>query len=197
MNFVNNNNRQTLQPTGAVNAFGANVPTGTGIYGPSVDQNGNTRAEYLAGGAYGLNCAATGGCTNSQAFPVSPALAAMLATRGADLATNAQTPQATFDPITLQPIYVQGANSPWLLGGTFGFLPARTIENTTNLYQVLAGLRGDVGIGDWTWEAYTSHGATRTELEYIGFVSTSRWQRLATSPNFGRGFNAAGQGQTA
>ncbi|MET0291280.1 MAG: TonB-dependent receptor, partial [Steroidobacteraceae bacterium] len=197
VNFVNTSNRQTLQPTGAVGGFGASIPFGTNTYGPSVDQNGNTRAEYLTGGSFGLNCGPVGGCTNSQAFPVSPALAALLASRGPDLLTNAQTPQATYDPITRQPVYAQGANSNWLLGGTFGFLPARTIENTTNLYQLLAGLRGDLGLGDWTWEAYTSHGGTRTELDYIGFVSTQRWQALATAPNFGRGYNVTGAGQTA
>jgi len=196
VNFVNTTNRQTLQPSGAVGGFAASIPFGSNIYGPSVDENGNTRADYLAGGAYGLDCNPVGGCTNSQAFPVAPALAALLASRGPDLATNAQNPQATFDPVTRQPVYVQGANSSWLLGGTFGFLPARTIENTTNLYQLLAGLRGDLPFGDWTWEAYTSHGATRTELDYIGFVSTQRWQALASAPNFGRGYAADGPGQT-
>jgi iron complex outermembrane recepter protein len=197
VNFVNTTNTQVLQPTGAVGGFGASIPTGTGIYGPSVDENGNTRAEYLPGGAYGLNCGPTGGCTNSQAFPVPAALAALLASRGPDLTTNAENLVETYDPYTRQPVIVQGANSNWTLGGTFGFLPARAIENTTNLYQLLTGLRGRLPIADWTWEAYGSHGSTRTELDYNGFVSTARWQAMAESPNFGRGYDVSGPGQSA
>jgi outer membrane receptor protein involved in Fe transport len=103
----------------------------------------------------------------------------------------------TYDPYTIQPVIVQGADSNWTLGGTFGFLPARAIENTTNLYQILTGLRGRLPFADWTWEAYGSHGGTRTELDYNGFVSTARWQALASSPNFGRGYNVTGSGQAA
>ncbi|MET0280192.1 MAG: TonB-dependent receptor [Steroidobacteraceae bacterium] len=199
VNFVNTNNKQVLQPTGAVGGFGASIPTGTEIYGPSRLANGNTNPDYLPGGRFGLTTCtnATGGCTKSQVFPVPADLAALLASRGPNLTTNAANPNVTYDPNTGAPVVVQGADSSWLLGGTFGFLPARTIENTTNLYQVLAGLRGKLPFGDWTWDAYTSHGATRTELDYVGFVSTARWRALATSPNFGKGYNATGAGSTA
>ena len=44
----------------------------------------------------------------------------------------------------------------------------------------MAGLRGDLGLGDWTWEVYGSHGSTRTDLDYIGFMSTRRLQAVAT-----------------
>ena len=38
-------------------------------------------AQYLPGGAFGLNCPPTGGCTNSQAFPVPAELATLLDSR--------------------------------------------------------------------------------------------------------------------
>jgi len=201
VNFVNTINRQVLQPTGAVGGFAASIPHGNETYGPSLADDGvTTRPEYQAGGAYGLNCPTTGGCTKSQAFPVSPELASLLDARGtnrysADMPAGSR-PERQFDPVTGVEIPVRGVNSNWALGGTFDFLPPRTIENATTLYQVLAGLRGDLPFRDWTWDAYASHGSTRTDLDYIGWVSTERWRALASAPNFGRGANIAGAAST-
>ena len=74
VNFVNTTNRQVLQPSGAVGGFGAiDSRTATTIYGPSLNVFNGTRARSTRRVAlYGLNCPATGGCTKSQAFPVSP-----------------------------------------------------------------------------------------------------------------------------
>jgi iron complex outermembrane recepter protein len=192
VNFVNTTNSQVLQPSGAVGGFAASIPHGTAIYGPSLNVlTGATLPEYRTGGQYGLNCPATGGCTRSQAFPVSPDLAALLDARGTNVlptaSTATPTPTHTYDPVTGVEIPTQGVNANWALGITFPFLPPRTVNNGTNLYQVLAGLRGDLPIGDWTWEAYASHGATRTDLDYVGFVSTRRMQAVVQAPNFGRG----------
>jgi iron complex outermembrane recepter protein len=196
VNFVNTSNRQVLQPTGAVGGFGAVIPHGQDIYGPSLAPNGTTRPEYLAGGAFGLSCPATGGCTQSQAFPVAPELAALLDSRGANGTSNATT-DLSYDPVTGQPVVISGTDASWALGGTLNFLPSRAIENTTNLYQILAGFRGDLGLGDWTWEAYGSHGSTRTDLDYIGFASTRRFQAVAQAPNFGRGLATTSAGSTS
>ena len=183
MNFVNTENRQVLQPTGAVGGFGALIPHGTAVYGPSLAADGSTLPEYRAGGSRGLACPATGGCTNSQAFPVSPELATLLDARGPNLnpvATAATpNPNRVFDPVTGVEIPQQGVNSRWALGSTMDFLPPRTIINSTTLYQVLGGLRGKLGLGDWTWDAYFSHGATRTDLDYVGWASTRRFQAVA------------------
>jgi outer membrane receptor protein involved in Fe transport len=201
VNFVDTKTRQVLQPTGAVGGFGATaVPHGNAIYGPSRAADGSTLAQYRTGGALGLNCPATGGCTNSQAFPVPAELAALLDARGPNVfltpTTAAPNPNRQFDPVTGVEIPAQGVDARFVLGGTLNFLPARTIENGTNLYQVLGGLRGKTGLGDWTWEAYFSHGSTRTDLDYIGFASTRRFQAVAQAPNFGRGFTATGPGST-
>jgi iron complex outermembrane recepter protein len=195
VNFVNTTNRQVLQPSGAVGGFASTIPYGNDIYGPSLNLNGTTRAEYLTGGAFGLACPATGGCTQSQAFPVPAELRALLNSRGANATSNATT-AVSYDPVTGAPVVISGVDASWRLGGTFDFLPVRQIENATNLYQLMAGFRGDLGLGDWTWELYGSHGSTRTDLDYIGFVSTSRWQALASAPNFGRGASIAGAGTT-
>lgn len=196
VNFVNTTNRQVLQPTGAVGGFGAVIPHGSDVYGPSLLPNGNTAPEYLPGGAYGLNCPATGGCTQSQAFPVSPQLASLLDSRGPNVTSNATTP-VSYDPVTGQPVVISGADASWALGGTLNFLPTRQVENTTNLYQLLAGFRGSLGISDWTWEAYASHGETRTDLDYIGFASLRRFQAIAQAPNYGKGYSATAAGTTS
>ena len=202
VNFVNSQTTQVLQPTGAVGAgFGAQIPYSTTlIYGPSRAPNGTTLAQYRPGGSLGLNCPATGGCTYAQAFPVSPQLASLLNARGPDVSAqstaNANNPNPTrnLDPVTGFEIPVQGNNAPWNLGATTDFLPARTIVNNTNLFQVLGGLKGNLGLGDWTWEAYISHGATRTDLDYVGFLSTRRFQAVIQSPNYGRNASLTGPG---
>src|SRR5690606_38971998 len=76
----------------AVGAHSAVVPHGSTLYAPSLADDGvSTRAAYLPGGAYGLNCPAVGGCTESQAFPVPPEIAFLLASRAdpeADITVN-------------------------------------------------------------------------------------------------------------
>ncbi|MEJ0036025.1 MAG: TonB-dependent receptor [Gammaproteobacteria bacterium] len=196
VNFVNTWNTQVLQPSGATGGFGATIPYGNDIYGPSRAADGSTLAQYLAGGALGLSCPAVGGCTQSQAFPVTSQLAALLNSRGANATSNATT-ALSYDPVTGVPNVITGADASWLLGGTLNFLPVRSIENNTNLYQILTGLRGDLGLSDWTWEAYASHGSTRVDLDYVGFASTRRYQQIVSAPNFGRGYTATGPGSAS
>ncbi len=195
INFVSTTNSQVLQPSGAVGGFGATIPYGNGLYGPSRAANGSTLPEYLSGGAYGLNCPATGGCTNSQAFPVPAELATLLNARGADVTSNATT-AISYDPITGAPVVISGANSSWRIGGTFANLPPRTINNATNLFQITTGLRGSLPFKDWTWDAYYSTGQTRVDLDYVGFMSTARWQKVVQAPNFGKGSNLTGAGSS-
>jgi outer membrane receptor protein involved in Fe transport len=193
MNFVSTTNTQVLQPSGAVGGFGASIPFGTGLYGASLNTNGTTRDEYRAGGAYGLNCPALGGCTNSQAFPVPAELATLLNARGTNVTSSATTP-ISYDPVTGAPVVISGVNSNWRIGGTFANLPPRSIDNSTNLFQITAGLRGNLAFNDWTWDAYVSSGQTHIDLDYIGFMSTSRWQKVIQAPNFGLGANLTGAG---
>ena len=82
VNFSEDETDTQLGSNCAISASGArNVPHGTGIYAPSVGAGGATLPAYLPGGAYGLNCAATGGCTNSQVWPTSPELNQLLNSR--------------------------------------------------------------------------------------------------------------------
>lgn len=167
--FNTNSTESVLQYSPASNGWAALIPYGNGIYAPSVDSNGNTLPDYQAGGRYGLNCPATGGCTNSQAFPVPAELAALLDSRP--------------DP-----------NAPWQLNRVLDFLPPRGSANESTMFQITAGLNGRLPIQDWTWEAYASHGETDVRSDLVGFASLERYRAVVTSPNFGRNFFQTGNG---
>lgn len=140
----------------------ASIPHGTDIYAPSVGAGGVTNPDYLLGGAFGLDCSATGGCTNSQAFPTPPELTALLDSRG--------TP-----------------NANWALERYFDFLPSRQTNNQTTVYQIQAGVEGTFPNNDWTWEAYVSQGETTVDSYlFAGWLSDQRWKAVAASPNYGR-----------
>ena len=127
----------------AIVASAATIPHGTGIYAPSLAANGTTTlAAYLPGGAFGLNCPPTGGCTNSQAYPVPPELATLLDSRA--------NPNATFQ-----------------LQRYLNFMPSRATNNQTTVYQLQTGVEGSFPNRDWTWEAYVSHGRTTVDSYLI------------------------------
>jgi len=197
MNFVRTRVNSVNQVTGVDGGFSASIPYGEGLYGPSVDVNGNTLPEYLAGGAFGLNCPAVGGCTKSQAFPVSPELATLLNSRGPNRYVSATQTTPVYDSTTGQPIAQLGIDSNWSLGGTLFYLPGRELENTTSLYQLLTGLDGELGLGDWTWEAYVSHGETETDANYLNYASLRRYQAVVQAPNYGRGYTTTNSGSTS
>jgi iron complex outermembrane recepter protein len=165
-NFNKNDTESILQFSPASNGWAANIPYGTGVYAPSVDPMGNTLPQYLAGGPLGLSCPATGGCTNSQAFPVSPELAAVLDSR-------------------------PNADASWQLNRVLDFLGPRGSENDSLNYQILAGFSGDLR-DDWTWETYLSHGETTVQIGLRGFADLQRYRAVVTSPNFGRNFFTTG-----
>jgi len=105
--------------------------------------------------------APTFGSSRSNWHPVSRQLADLLNSRTrparpGDLGYIAPTPE---NPAPVQPV-VSGANDPWTLSRGLNFLGRLFIETSSDIYQLTAGLRGDVGFKDWTWEVYGSHGNT-------------------------------------
>jgi outer membrane receptor protein involved in Fe transport len=160
--FSENTTRAVGEDSPLLGGWRSSVPHGAGLYAPSVDTNGNTRADYLPGGRFGLNCPAVGGCTKSQAWPTPPELTALLDSR--------PNPEGDFEFRIL---------SSW--AG-----PRRT-DIQTQTYQVTSGFEGDLREGDWTWEAYLSHGQTTTSGEYGGMVSLQRWRFVTGQPNYGAG----------
>jgi outer membrane receptor protein involved in Fe transport len=231
--FSSSTTHTRREPAPFLAGFGAVIPFGDAstVYMPSVvtvagggQQIGDTRREYQAGGARGLNCPATGGCTMAQAFPVSPELRTLLASRPTSLNPNTAaagafrnlpacnvyslatptTPGAQlnpasgqyytiqYDPNTGGPLWKCGPNSGWQVNQQPPYLPPRGTENITSLYQFAAGLRGDLGFSDWTWEAYTSYGDSQTPVNYNGFSSLANYQLIISQPNYGQGFRYEG-----
>ncbi|MET0293345.1 MAG: TonB-dependent receptor [Steroidobacteraceae bacterium] len=75
----------------------------------------------------------------------------------------------------------------WQLNRGLDFLGQFGPSNSSDVYQIMAGLEGKVGIKDWTWEAYYSTGETNATNLYEALPSVQRWQALVASPRFGQG----------
>jgi iron complex outermembrane receptor protein len=89
-------------------------------------------------------------------------------------------PDPTFDPRT----------APWQYEGGVDWVPAYRTETTNNVYQLIAGLRGDIPrIKDWTWEIYASHGNT-SQNAYLpeSFLSHERVVQLFQADHYGKGW---------
>ena len=92
------------------------------------------------------------------------------------------------DPNTGLPLAKCGPRAGWQVNQQLTILPPRGTNNTGQLFQLAAGLRGDVGASDWTWEAYTSYGDSETYTNYDGFSSMVNYLKIISAPNYGRGF---------
>ncbi len=77
--------------------------------------------------------------------------------------------------------------APWTLNRALDFVGPRGSSNDNTTYQVLAGFNGNLPFGDWTWEAYVSHGNTEVTNTLSGFASRERVRALLQMPNYGAG----------
>jgi outer membrane receptor protein involved in Fe transport len=84
--------------------------------------------------------------------------------------------------------------APWTLSRGLDFLGQFGPENTSDVYQIMAGVEGGFPNRDWTWEAYFSTGETTATSAYPGLPSIERWQALVASPEFGTNQSIAGAG---
>lgn len=96
------------------------------------------------------------------------------------------------DPNTGRPVARCGANSGWQLNQQLSYMPPRGTVNTGRLYQLAAGLRGDLHLSDWTWELYSSYGNSEAQTQYVGFTSLNTYQRILSAPNYGQGYRETG-----
>ncbi|BAK67856.1 TonB-dependent receptor-like protein [Sphingobium sp. SYK-6] len=78
-------------------------------------------------------------------------------------------------------------NAPWTLYKQMDYLGPRQISTTTYTYEVLFGARGDLGVRDWTYDIFMSHGRTSQNTNYRGFADLARYQELINRPNYGAG----------
>jgi outer membrane receptor protein involved in Fe transport len=76
-------------------------------------------------------------------------------------------------------------NAPWGLNQALTFMGPERVTTTTYSYEVLAGLRGNVGIKDWTFDIFGSHGRTTQTSRYDNFVDLDLYQTVIGLPNYG------------
>jgi len=173
--FAKTRTRTLSLNTVSIGSFGVLIPhndelyTGNATFNipSSLLGNGNTHPDYLPGGRYGLDCPATGGCTNAQVFPVSSEVAALLDSRA--------------DP-----------NAPWQANIVPASIARRYTDNNVMTFQALIGLEGTVPGTDWTWDVTASHGETVAKTDTYGFFSADQFRTIVSAPNYGRNFQTQG-----
>ena len=85
------------------------------------------------------------------------------------------------------PAGTTGPNAPWSLYQLMDYTGFEVANNTTDVWQGLAGLQGKLPFRDWTWDAYVSRGNTHVQQDFTGMNSLQRYQYLVALPNFGKG----------
>ncbi len=78
-------------------------------------------------------------------------------------------------------------NANWTLYQSTDYLGGESVDNSTNVWQGTAGLKGKLPFRDWTWDFYGSQGQTHDEADYSGLPSLQRLQYLDALPDFGKG----------
>lgn len=169
--------RRMSSLTPATGGWGLIAPYGTEMYAPSLNADGTTRAAYLPGGQYGLDCEADGvpGCTESEAWPVPPELKAVLDSR-------------------------RNPNENWSLNYFLDFVNygvadtyTHTIINESRTNEILVGLSGDLDVIDGHWDIAVSRGKSKNDAQVLGYASVERLRTVMTrSPNWGYGFFVQG-----
>ncbi len=87
---------------------------------------------------------------------------------------------------------MSGADRPWTYAGGLDYIPNFVTETTSNVYQLIGGVRGDLAVNerDWTWEASLSHGKTTVNARQPeGFPFQPRMQNLFNGDLYGRNFD--------
>jgi outer membrane receptor protein involved in Fe transport len=82
-------------------------------------------------------------------------------------------------------------NANWSLYQLQDYTGFEVAQNTTDVWQGLAGLQGKLPFRDWTWDAYVSRGNTHVQQDFTGMNSLQRYQFLVGLPNFGKGASIA------
>jgi len=163
------NLRQLWQWSPAAGGWGQNIPRGDGVYEPSLAADGiSTLPSYQAGGPIGLACAPTGGCSKSEAFPVSSELATLLDSR--------PNPEGDWNLNFFFDYPLWGLSDP------------RLIDSETKTNQYNFGFEGKLDAIDGTWDVTASHGTSTSILNLKGYAGLQRHRQLITSPNYGKGF---------
>ena len=77
------------------------------------------------------------------------------------------------------------------------YLGPKTLSNDTTSIQLLAGLEGEFPGRDWTWELYTSHGSSRSQVQTGGTTRLEGFRWMVNQPNYAKGLQYTGNPQGA
>jgi outer membrane receptor protein involved in Fe transport len=83
----------------------------------------------------------------------------------------------------------------WTYVGGLDYLENFRTETTTNVYQIIGGLRGEAAVGDnsWSWQVFASHGRTSVNAQQPeGFPFLPRIQNLFDADQYGENFDVSG-----
>ncbi|HEY6457458.1 MAG TPA: TonB-dependent receptor [Steroidobacteraceae bacterium] len=79
-------------------------------------------------------------------------------------------------------------NAPWTYNGSTGYFGPYSTNTSTDLYQITAGLRGDLPFSDSTWEVYGQRGETTVNSQLNGFPNLTRLQELFNANLYGQNY---------
>ena len=132
---------------------------------------------------------------NSGATQLNPLPAPSSATSGIPLVpvTN------PFIPADLRTLLASRANptAPFALSVRFDALGPRLVKQTNSLGQLVGGIDGKVGIGDWSYSAFGTYGQNDLRVDRTNYNSRAALQSLLSAPDGGAslctgGFNPFG-----
>ena len=83
-------------------------------------------------------------------------------------------------------------NAPFILSKGFSGVGPVVEDNTYDVFQIVAGARGDIPGTDWTWDLYGSHGEASQDMVINGAVSRANLTTLLNSPTGTGGTCASG-----
>ena len=94
-------------------------------------------------------------------------------------------------PAALNTLLDSRANpaAPWNLSQVLDYNGPINIDNVTNVWQSVVGLKGNIPFRDWTFDVYASKGNTSVSEDFSGLPSYQRYAFLVAQPNFGAGTN--------
>lgn len=84
------------------------------------------------------------------------------------------------------------ATASFTWNGRYVGIPAKAWDESYKVYQVVGGLKGDLGLGDWTWDVYASYDRTDHNQQNYNAVLKSQVQNLLNAADGGASICAGG-----
>ena len=92
-------------------------------------------------------------------------------------------------PASLANVLASRANptAPWYINDALPWVGDERLDTTNTTYEMLTGVKGKLGIKDWTYDLYGSHGNTTQDVVINGIVDLAAYSALLNAPQWGKG----------